>query len=178
MALLAFLFGASFCVMRRRIPYSPLLFLVSAISYPILLMSVHTETLFLSVPPLVYITLFLGLLNPPRTPLIVGADYSYGIYLYGFPLQQFVSYILPSHRVWLVNVVLGTALAFGCAYLLWTLVETRVLHKKAKILSFVSVVSKRFSERINEFFEPWPKLALVPVKFSITTRSLPDEPRQ
>jgi peptidoglycan/LPS O-acetylase OafA/YrhL len=178
MVILAFLFGASFYGLRRHIPFSRLLFFVSAISYIILVNSVHTEMIFLSVPSLVYMTVFLGLTNPPRTALIVGADYSYGMYLYGFPLQQFVAYVLPSNRIWLVNVVLGTALAFGCAYLSWTFVEMRVMNKKAKIISFVVSISDVVLGTATEFFKAWPRLAYFPPQIIVAARELWNEARR
>jgi peptidoglycan/LPS O-acetylase OafA/YrhL len=141
MVVLSFLFGTSFFVMRRRIPFSLPLFLASLIAYPLLVS--HVETMFLAVLPIVYITIFLGLCNPPRTPLIIGSDYSYGIYLYGFPLQQLVSYTLPSYRIWIVNVLLSTILAFGAAWLSWTFLEKRALDKKHQVLLFVSSLSGR-----------------------------------
>ena len=153
--LLSFLFGASFFVLRKNIPYSFLLSLISLISYSVLVSK--PETLILSSLPLVYITVFVGLLNPPWTPLIVAADYSYGVYLYGFPLQQSFSYMLPSYRIWIVNVLLSTVLALGCAFLSWTFVESKVLSKKQQILSFVTAISERIQMHlasIGRLFSP------------------------
>lgn len=153
--LLSFLFGASFFGLRKNIPYSFLLSLVSVISYSVLVSK--PETQILSSLPLVYVTVFVGLLNPPWTPLIVAADYSYGIYLYGFPLQQSVSYVLPSYRIWIVNVLLGGVLALGCAFLSWTFVESKVLSKKKQILSFVTAISERIPvhfANIGRVFSP------------------------
>ncbi len=176
MLLLSFLYGASFFLMRRRVPFSRLLFLLSGISYTMFVTSVQTEFLFLAVPPLVYIIVFLGLLDPPRTPFVVGADYSYGIYLYGFPLLQTVSYLLPSHRTWLFNVTLSTALALACAFLSWTFVETKILDQKSRIISFVSTVTAGISQKIKEFFRPLPKWALVPIRLPTTPRWPTNEP--
>ena len=41
-------------------------------------------------PLLVYITVFIGVTSVPPLPLFKNGDYSYGIYLYGYPLQQVV----------------------------------------------------------------------------------------
>jgi hypothetical protein len=35
-----------------------------------------------------YVTVYLGLINFKRFSFVKGADYSYGIYLYGFAVQQ------------------------------------------------------------------------------------------
>ena len=44
--------------------------------------------------PVAYATVCLGLMNPSRK-MLRGADYSYGIYLYGFAVQQTVMHYLP-----------------------------------------------------------------------------------
>jgi peptidoglycan/LPS O-acetylase OafA/YrhL len=42
-----------------------------------------------------YTIIFLGLTPLPRLPLYSRGDYSYGIYLYGFPLQQAILDLFP-----------------------------------------------------------------------------------
>jgi peptidoglycan/LPS O-acetylase OafA/YrhL len=149
---IAFLFGVSLYVMRRQLPFNALLLLISALVYPVLVM--NTSSVYLAALPLAYVTVFLGLLNPSRTLLIMGADYSYGIYLYGFPLQQSISDLFPLHRVWYINVMGSLALAFVCAYLSWTLLESRVLDKRKVILSFVSSYSERLGSFLAKSLSP------------------------
>ncbi len=36
--------------------------------------------------PVAYVTIYLGLLNLPRDRIVLSGDYSYGLYLYGFPI--------------------------------------------------------------------------------------------
>ena len=93
--------------------------------------------IYLSALPLTYGIVFLGLQNPPKTFFIKGADYSYGVYLYGFPLQQTVCYLFPSHRFWYVNAISGVGLALVCAYLSWTFVESKVLNNRMRCVAFV-----------------------------------------
>jgi len=50
--------------------------------------------------PLAYMTVYLGLLNPRRSKIVLSGDYSYGIYLYGFPIQQTVAHLGLSHGNW------------------------------------------------------------------------------
>jgi peptidoglycan/LPS O-acetylase OafA/YrhL len=60
--------------------------------------------------PITYATIFLGLTSPPRLFFMKTGDYSYGIYLYGFPIQQAViaTGLVPLNG-WLT---LGAALPF------------------------------------------------------------------
>lgn len=132
----SFLFGVSLYVMRCRIAYSRLLFSISLCMYIVLCM--NRNFIYLSALPLTYVIIFVGLQNPPKISLLRGADYSYGVYLYGYPLQQSVSYLFPSHRVWYVNALSGVALALVLAFLSWTFVESKVIRHRSLCTSFVS----------------------------------------
>ncbi len=139
----SFLFGVSLYAMRRHVALSLSLFLMSALAYWVFVTNLNF--IYLSTLPAAYITVFLGLQDPPKTLFIRGADYSYGIYLYGFPLQQTIVYLFPSFRIWYVNALSSVALALVSAYLSWTLVESRVLSKRKLIVSFVSSQVGRLS---------------------------------
>jgi peptidoglycan/LPS O-acetylase OafA/YrhL len=133
---ISFLFGVSLYIMRCQITYSRFLFSISLSLYVVLCM--NRNFIYLSALPLTYAIIFIGLQNPPKITLIRGVDYSYGIYLYGFPLQQTVCYLFPSHRFWYVNALSGVALALVLAYLSWTFVESRVVSHRKICVSFVS----------------------------------------
>jgi peptidoglycan/LPS O-acetylase OafA/YrhL len=45
-----------------------------------------------------YIVVFVGMLPLPRIYLLQTGDYSYGIYLYGFPIAQALLAVSPSLR--------------------------------------------------------------------------------
>lgn len=151
--ILSFLCGAVVYLMRQRVAFSWTLFFASTAAYAALVMS--ADTLYLSTFPVAYMTVFLGLQNPPKTIFIRGADYSYGIYLYGFPLQQGISYLFPHQRIWYFNALGGVALAFACAYLSWTFIESRVLSERKSVLSLVSSACARISRLLNK---PLPQL--------------------
>jgi peptidoglycan/LPS O-acetylase OafA/YrhL len=61
-------------------------------------------------------------MNPSRRWLR-GADYSYGIYLYGFSVQQTVVYMLPAARLWYVNALVSLPLVVLVAAFSWHVVE-------------------------------------------------------
>jgi peptidoglycan/LPS O-acetylase OafA/YrhL len=138
---ISFLFGVSLYAMRSQITYSKFLLLLSLSMYLVLCM--NQNFIYLSALPLTYAVIFLGLQNPPKITLIRGADYSYGVYLYGYPLQQSVSYLFPSHRIWYVNALSGVVLALVLAYLSWTYVESKVIGHRKICVSFVSSLVER-----------------------------------
>jgi peptidoglycan/LPS O-acetylase OafA/YrhL len=77
--------------------------------------------------PAAYLTVYLGLLNPPRLKSILSGDYSYGLYLYGFPIQQAVASFGPKMHHWYVNLAISFPLAAACAVGSWWLVEKNCL---------------------------------------------------
>lgn len=83
--------------------------------------------------PLAYGVVWLGRLSVPAW--LTRADYSYGLYLTGFPLQQAFLHMFPglANWQWLLPLVLPPALA--CAALLWHGVENPLLSRKHEILA-------------------------------------------
>lgn len=73
--------------------------------------------------PLAYLTVYLGLCNPPRLGFVRHADYSYGVYLYSYAIQQSLMYALPWAREWWINIALALPLSILFAALSWHLVE-------------------------------------------------------
>jgi peptidoglycan/LPS O-acetylase OafA/YrhL len=83
-----FVVGVLMFLWRDKFVFHGGLFLVSAVLCYILMMS--PKTVFIYPVLLTYITVFIGLFPFPRFPLVKSGDYSYGIYLYGFPVTQAV----------------------------------------------------------------------------------------
>ena len=125
MLILFFLAGVLLRVGSAFAPFHPLVFLVAAVFS---LMTFSTPALvYLSPLPVAYVTVYLGLQRPPRLPLLFTGDYSYGLYLYAFPLQQLTAYLLPTQRHWYVNLPVSLVLAFVFAVFSWHVVEKRCL---------------------------------------------------
>jgi peptidoglycan/LPS O-acetylase OafA/YrhL len=80
--------------------------------------------------PAAYFTIYLGLLNPPRERISLSGDYSYGLYLYGFPIQQAVVAALPNLREWYWNILISLPLATAIAVLSWWIVERPILRSR------------------------------------------------
>ena len=87
-------------------------------------------------PALVYITVFLGVSKLPRLPLFSRGDYSYGIYLYGFPVQQVVKVWLPNASL-VVQFAVALVLITAFAAFSWHWIEKPVL-KLRRHFSFLA----------------------------------------
>ncbi|SJZ43496.1 Peptidoglycan/LPS O-acetylase OafA/YrhL, contains acyltransferase and SGNH-hydrolase domains [Enhydrobacter aerosaccus] len=125
MLIISAMVGLWLYVARHRIPYSRMLFFASLAATWILLST--ADLFYVAVFPLCYVTVYLGLQNPRRIWVVASGDYSYGLYLYSFPIQQAIVQLLPDHRTWIVNTALGLPITGICAFLSWHLVEKRVL---------------------------------------------------
>lgn len=88
-----FFVGVVFYHWRDRMPINlPLVLVCGAIGY--VLQSGH-HTVFIAPFFVTYVTLSAGLMSVPKISLISSGDYSYGIYLYGFPITQAVVMLVP-----------------------------------------------------------------------------------
>jgi len=85
--------------------------------------------------PFTYITVFIGLSKIPPVPFYSTGDYSYGIYLYGYPIQQAIVALLPAHG-WGTNFILAMIAVSCLAALSWHWIEKPIL-KLRKNFSFV-----------------------------------------
>ena len=89
-----FLLGAAAYALRHQIPFDGriaaaclgLLAAVGVLGSPV--WWTYTPIVFLVAPVMIYLVCYAGLLRFPALPYFSRGDYSYGIYLYGFPIQQ------------------------------------------------------------------------------------------
>jgi peptidoglycan/LPS O-acetylase OafA/YrhL len=78
-----------------------------------------------------YLALYLALhLRLPVIPAARFGDLSYGLYIYGWPAEQLVIWLLRGHAAWWQVFILATLLASALAFLSWHLVEKRALRLK------------------------------------------------
>ncbi|UYO56346.1 acyltransferase [Rhodopseudomonas palustris] len=83
-----------------------------------------------------YVAIFLGLTAPRRLAIVRDRDYSYGMYLYGFVIQQTFAATIPSCRIWWVNILVCVPLAAILAAMSWHFVERPAKQLKSLVESF------------------------------------------
>ena len=132
----SFLAGVALYLWRDRVPSHSLLWALALASYALTVRSPLLGDL--AALPLAYLTIAVGVSDPRRIGLVKGADYSYGLYIYGYPAQQLVCLALPHWRFWWVNFAGGLLLAGLGAMLSWHLIEAPVLHRRERILKAIS----------------------------------------
>jgi peptidoglycan/LPS O-acetylase OafA/YrhL len=130
---LMFFVGGAMFVLRQHIPARPGLF---AAAVALVLASAWQSELFFAAYHLLlpWLVLWLALVpaGPVRSYNRLG-DYSYGTYLYAFPVQQSLAALLPG--IPLVGMlVLSSLLTLACAVASWHLLERRALQWKSPVV--------------------------------------------
>lgn len=120
LVVVSFLAGAAMFAFRDRIPYDGRLAALSAVAMIALF---TTETYHLAAIPIAYLTVWLGLANPPSSMVVRKGDYSYGIYLYSFPVQQCVALALAPEANYPLHFALSLSITFVLAVFSWHAVE-------------------------------------------------------
>jgi peptidoglycan/LPS O-acetylase OafA/YrhL len=126
-----FMVGSMAYVYREKIPLHPALFLVAAATSIVLVSTDHRAI----VLPLAvgYCTIFLAATPLPRLPGLPKGDFSYGVYVYAFPIQQAVIALMPRPMHWTVNVLIALPLTLMFAIASWHLVEHPALQWKKRL---------------------------------------------
>ncbi|MEZ5816325.1 MAG: acyltransferase [Hyphomicrobiaceae bacterium] len=129
-----FFTGCLFYHWRQEIPRNGRLFMLAALAaYGLLLWQ---PSAFIAPLFVVYVTVYLGLFHHAWIAGLRKFDYSYGIYLYGFPITQALLALWPSfhgHGRLLAVVAGATTLAFAAAS--WHLIEQPMLSLKKRFLA-------------------------------------------
>jgi peptidoglycan/LPS O-acetylase OafA/YrhL len=153
----AFTVGILFYLFRYKIPYSWPIFWACAI-WLLAVAAIGTRNypdppvVFLTVLPLVYMMVFIGMSNLPAMPLFRHGDYSYGIYLYGWPIMQVMRALFPKIGanpvlLWIISVPAIVLFAMFS----WHAIEKPILRLRKK---FSFVARQRLAEAA-----PDPRLA-------------------
>jgi len=138
---ISFLLGIAVYLYRDKIPYSKGLMLAAALwclIFPLITLSVPWIGL-LVVPAVVYLTMALGVTDIPMPNFLRRADYSYGIYLYGWPMQQLVVHFYPNADSFAFHFIASLALTIPFAMFSWHYIEKPLLQLRKKF-SFVATV--------------------------------------
>jgi peptidoglycan/LPS O-acetylase OafA/YrhL len=127
-----FFVGMLFYHWRHRIPRNWGLFAISSLLAYLFMFSPHA--VYLAAPFITYSTIFMGMMPMPKLKIISKGDYSYGMYLYGFPiLQALVSSVPALHGHVLTTFLAGISVTFLFAVCSWHLIEKPALAQKNKL---------------------------------------------
>ncbi len=136
-----FLAGMAFHVWRSHIPLSwPLLAAALAV---FVFLGDHDAGFWPMVLSLTYITFWTAYV--PRGPLLAFnrlGDYSYGIYVYAFPVQGLMVWLLGPQGMW-QNVLYSFPPVLFCGILSWHLVEKPCLDAKPRLLARLKPRARR-----------------------------------
>jgi len=128
----SFFVGIAYFHWKSEIPKNRWLAIVSAlISYGCLSTPGLT---YAAIIALCYLVVYLGMLKVPRIPLLQRGDYSYGIYLFGYPIQQTIAQLFPSLRQWELLFVAATLTSALFAAASWHWIEKPILRFKTYFL--------------------------------------------
>jgi peptidoglycan/LPS O-acetylase OafA/YrhL len=145
-----FFYGAALQMWRARINLSYFRLAVLAVA---LVASRVNAFIFLPVylvtlgPLILHAAYLFG--GPVRAYNRVG-DYSYGVYIYAFPIQQTLIYLIPGLSLLLLNVY-AVALTLFCAALSWHFLEKPALDRKL----VPAEATERLFERLRDIFSDW-----------------------
>jgi peptidoglycan/LPS O-acetylase OafA/YrhL len=118
---MTFFYGVIIYQFRDKLIWSKWAFLASTLLSLALLWPQSSAMDYLSLPFIAYLTVYLGLTNPPKTLIVKIGDLSYGVFLYSFTIQQLGVYV--GVREWWTNLLFAVPLCLLFALFSWTCVE-------------------------------------------------------
>lgn len=130
-----FLCGAWLYFYRDRVPHHFALFALSVVLSVVLLCYVRGGEYF-AILPTAYVTVYLGVLNPPRSVVSAMGDYSYAVYLWGAVIQQTVVFAFPDLREWYWNLLISVPLCLMAGWLSWVAVERPAMGLRVYLKAF------------------------------------------
>jgi len=138
-----FLAGVGFYLWRDKVPYNRTACLIALLLCTAGMATGRGDAL--APVPAAYVVCYLGLMNPRRSWIVSSGDYSYGLYLYGFVIQQCVAAFGPPVQHWYLNILISLPLAFGVAVASWHLVEKHALRLRGHVETFEAAALSRIS---------------------------------
>lgn len=148
LARLTFMFfsGVNFYLHREKVPMSGRLFfiLVGALSLSLLNREAFLMVYSIS---LAYLVLYLAYVPAGGIRRFNElSDYSYGVYIYGFPVQQSIAALLPGVGVWLM-LGLSAVVTLCLAIASWHLIEKPALERKRSVVDWTELRWVNFQRR-------------------------------
>ncbi len=128
-----FVAGSCLYVFKDSIPVSlPLAVLAGAVVEFNGFVSLESARVLVLAFPIAYLTAYIGLLPIPKLPLYSKGDYSYGVYLYAYPLQQSLVALLPGRFTILSHFVCSMVVTTCVAMLSWHCIEKPILRLRKR----------------------------------------------
>lgn len=127
------IFVYSFCtcviayLWADRIPHRKSVFVICCAAF-VGIVYIH-HTVFLAIPLLAYIMIYVGLSRTAEIKILSHGDYSYGIYLYSFIIQQTIA-LVPGLRHWWIVFPAAMAITLAIAATSWHTIEKPALAMK------------------------------------------------
>lgn len=146
----AFLWGVALYALRDKIKHNKYIMMACVVFA--WTMFQWREGEFFAAAAIAYITVYIGLIDFRKTFILMAGDISYGIYLYGFALQQAVYQLFPSLRTWHGNFIVSLALAILFGYLSWTFIESKIMDRKNDAIKFVKSLTDSVKLRARGIF--------------------------
>ena len=126
--ILCFYVGVIFYHFRFSIPITPWLVGLAVAGWLIAVYGPPIFGVLLGPISSTYLVCRAGMMRLPERPLIMPGDYSYGIFLYGFPIQQFVLWCMSGHSTWYENFTISFPITTLLAIVSWHWVESPALN--------------------------------------------------
>ena len=149
-----FILGMFIYVNRVIIPLNHLLGFSSIILFIVFLIFPNNILLYISPFFITYLTFYLGLfIKGPILKFNLLGDYSYGIYIYAFPIQQSIWYFLKPNLITMI--LLSLLITFILSIISWHIIEKPFLMLKNKnkfitrILNNIGLISENVSVNNN-----------------------------
>jgi peptidoglycan/LPS O-acetylase OafA/YrhL len=148
LAALCFMWGLALYRFRDRVPASGRLALLCLVLAYVGLM-IPNGKYFITLP-IAYFTNYIGLLNPPRDRFLMSGDYSYGLYVFSYPVQQVIA-SYPQMRIWWLNDLIALPISLAIAFVSWHLLEKRALGLRGRLVNLEGWILALWRRL------PWPK---------------------
>ena len=143
----AFLIGSCLALFKDIALLRLDFFVISTIAAFVLLQIYSLE--FVAMIPCAYMIVYLGMQNPTRYWIVSSGDYSYGIYLFAFPIQQTYFYLFPNNPYFVPSLIFSLIAAFAYAYFSWHFIERPILSRKKNIVKLVQGFADALQRRIK-----------------------------
>jgi len=128
-----FLAGSLLYAFRYQVPYSGKLALLAVVLYVVGFFVLGKDRLVVLALPVSYMVAYIGLTPIKKLPLYSKGDYSYGMYLYGYPLQQALVMLFPGRFSVITHFICSMVLITCVARVSWHCVEKPILRSRKKV---------------------------------------------